>query len=292
MSMNTTTWAWIIGVVAAIGAQAAPDNNKIPPIRAFDIPTIESLGRRVYEQDDYAARATDALVAKIGAISGFAEQGIRGWIVQNDETGVLVRFIKETEAEPAAAYDIRFAIGRIPFVSIPSSPELTLDQAILYRARQQGVQNIREMCSPGYNTVVLPDPDGDGFLVYALASTTNSNVIPIGGHYRFTVSSDGSRIEQADRLSASCFTLPKRSPNLSEGCELAAYYMTHVVSDTPVETHVFLQLQLGKPFFVLTKSNVVWKIENGIISHSDTSVAPSGTPAAGQDETTEEDLNP
>lgn len=290
--MNTTTWAWIIGVVAAIGAQAAPDNNKIPPIRAFDIPTIESLGRRVYEQDDYAARATDALVAKIGAISGFAEQGIRGWIVQNDETGVLVRFIKETEAEPAAAYDIRFAIGRIPFVSIPSSPELTLDQAILYRARQQGVQNIREMCSPGYNTVVLPDPDGDGFLVYALASTTNSNVIPIGGHYRFTVSSDGSRIEQADRLSASCFTLPKRSPNLSEGCELAAYYMTHVVSDTPVETHVFLQLQLGKPFFVLTKSNVVWKIENGIISHSDTSVAPSGTPAAGQDETTEEDLNP
>ena len=290
--MNTTTWAWMIGVVAAIGAQAAQDNNKPPPIRAFDLPTIESLGRRIYEQDDYAARATDALVAKTGAISGVAEQGTRGWIVQNDETGALVRFIKETEAEPTAAYDIRFALDKIPFVSIPSSPELTLDQTILYRARQQGIQSISEMCSPGYNTVVLPDPDGDGFLVYALAGTTNSNVIPIGGHYRFTVSSDGSHVEQTDRLSASCFTLPKRSPDLSEGCELAAYYMTHVVSDTPVETHVFLQLQLGKPFFVLTKSNVVWKIENGVISHSDTAVASSDSPAAGQDGNTEEDMHP
>ena len=290
--MKASAWAWVIGAVVAIGAQAAPNNDRIQPIRAFDLATIESLGRRIHEQDDYAAQATDALVAKIGAISGFTKQGIRGWIVQNDEAGVLVRFIKGTEAEPAAAYDIRFALGRIPFVSIPSSPELTLDQTILYRARQLGIHNISEMCSPGYNTVVLPDPDGDGLLVYALASTTNSDVIPIGGHYRFTVSSDGSRIEQVDRLFASCFTLPKRSSDLSEGCELAAYYMTHVVSDTPVETHVFLQLQLGKPFFVLTKSNVVWKIENGVISHSDTSAAPSGTPAAGQDETTEEDVNP
>ena len=106
------------------------------------------------------------------------------------------------------------------------------------------------------------------------------------------MSSDGSHVEQTDRLSASCFTLPKRSPDLSEGCELAAYYMTHVVSDTPVETHVFLQLQLGKPFFVLTKSNVVWKIENGVISHSDTAVASSDSPAAGQDGNTEEDMHP
>jgi len=43
-----------------------------------------------------------------------------------------------------------------------------------------------------YDYVILDDPAGSGFLVYALAIAKNKGDIFTGGHYRVTVSADGA----------------------------------------------------------------------------------------------------
>jgi hypothetical protein len=41
--------------------------------------------------------------------------------------------------------------------------------------------------------------------------------------------------------------------------------MSHIVSDTPLETHVFLSLLEGLPFFVVTPDSHMWSVERGSI---------------------------
>jgi hypothetical protein len=43
----------------------------------------------------------------------------------------------------------------------------------------------------------------------------------------------------------------------------AGAYMTHIVSDTPTETHVFLSLLHQTPFYVGTSKNITRKVEGG-----------------------------
>jgi hypothetical protein len=54
-----------------------------------------------------------------------------------------------------------------------------------------------------YDYVVLDDPDGSGFLVYALASTGKPTDFVLAGHFRVTVSADGAKAERVDALSRS-----------------------------------------------------------------------------------------
>jgi hypothetical protein len=44
-----------------------------------------------------------------------------------------------------------------------------------------------------------------------------------------------------------------------------AYFFTHIVSDTPVETHVFASLSYGVSFFVGTSDRSIWTVEKGTI---------------------------
>src|SRR5439155_738984 len=53
----------------------------------------------------------------------------------------------------------------------------------------------------GYRFVVLSDPKGSGFLVYALATSRDPEEIADGIHYRVSVSADASRAERVDALS-------------------------------------------------------------------------------------------
>jgi hypothetical protein len=118
-----------------------------------------------------------------------------------------------------------------------------------------------------YNFEVLDDPDGEGFLVYALAATKDPNEVVAGGHSRITVSKDGTKVESVDRLSRSLLVLPKSGPGGASKAK--ALTMTHVVSPTPVETHVFLSLQHKMPFYVATGEKEVWKVEKGTIKKDD-----------------------
>ena len=245
------------GTPAAIGEDAPP------PIRAFDLPTIEALGQAMYAQDQEAWKATDLLRAKHSDDELKAAK-MHGWIVEPSSGGEVVRFIRDGESGPEAYYDVTFTKDAVPAVSEPSSRALSASELAQYNARLLALRNIDRPCSDHYNTVALKDLSGDGWLVWAVASTTDPGAIVIGGHYRFTISADGQTIRQKDALSRGCLTLNRNSA--ARGAAEVGLFMNHIVSLTPVETHVFASLNYKVPLHVGTADGAAWKVDRGHVS--------------------------
>ena len=241
-------------------------------IRKFDQATIEKLGVAIYEQDIRAATATDMLFAKV---TNPVADGLRGWIVEGDAKSMLVRFIRQTDSGFEAYYDVVFEGKNKPVLQAPKDRKLTAAQLAQYKARTLAIKNIKRPVSKNYNFVILPDPEKDGFLVYALAATTVSTDVMVGGHYRFTISKDGEKLLQSDELFKTPMVLSTKPKGLPPGASLAALTMTTLVSDMPLETHVYLSLLHKMPFYVGTPNNKktqTWKVEKGKIEKVD---APS-----------------
>src|SRR5438876_12085778 len=61
------------------------------------------------------------------------------------------------------------------------------------RAKQTAIAALKGKLYDGvrYEWVVLDDPIGSGFLVYALAVATKKGDVTTGGHYRVSTSGDG-----------------------------------------------------------------------------------------------------
>jgi hypothetical protein len=188
--------------------RSASADDAPPSIRQFDIPTIEKIGREMYDQDQLAWKATDI------ALAHFTDEGLRaqkthGWIVDTTPAGSVVRFVHDTPDGPAFFYDVTFPASGAPSASIPDSATLSSEEKAQYDARNLAIANIAQRCSDRYNTVSLKDPQGDGWLIWAMAATTDHNAVVIGGHYRFTISADGKSIIERDALSRSCLRLSK-----------------------------------------------------------------------------------
>jgi hypothetical protein len=90
-----------------------------------------------------------------------------------------------------------------------------------------------------YKYVVLDDPDGRGFLVYALAYSRKE--IILGGHFRVTVSADGSKAERVDALSNTLLRQPPPPKGL-EGEKPLTVSISQIVSNRPLETCVYTSL--------------------------------------------------
>lgn len=244
-------------LAAALAAPAFAQTNDT--IRAFNLPLIEQLGQAMYAQDQYAAQATEVVFATRGRSNA---DGIRGWLVVPDGAGQRVHFIREGDAGPEIAYDVIFVPGAQPVLAVDVPKALSDDELAQYRARQLALQSIERPCSDRYNTIVLRDPEqADRWLVWALAGTTDSNKVMIGGHYRFTISADGRAIEARDALSRSCLVLEKSA--VPAGAQPAALTVTHTVSPTPIETHVFLSLLHRQAIYIGTADRSIWAAERG-----------------------------
>ncbi|HEY0967617.1 MAG TPA: hypothetical protein VGD88_09520 [Opitutaceae bacterium] len=229
-------------------------------IRKFDQSTLEKLGVAIYEQDIRAAAATDVLFTK--KIDP-EKEGLRGWIVEGDDKKMLVRFIREREGHLEAFYDVTFDGKKKPAIAAPKDSRLSDSQLAQFRARSLALKSITRPASQRYNFVILRDPESNGFLVYALAATTEANAVMVGGHYRFTISRDGERLERSDELFRSFMVLSTKPKDMPPGASLAALTMTTLVSDMPLETHVYLSLLHRMAFYVGTPDQHVWKVENG-----------------------------
>jgi hypothetical protein len=233
-----------------------------PTIRQFDIPTLEKLGHDMYVQDRAASHATDALFAAHPRAELITEK-VRGWVVEDQPGGSLVRFIRQSDSGgPEAAYDVSMTDGK-PSVSVPQDRRLSDAEKAQYSARSLAIKSVTQRCGDSYNTVTLKDPEGPGWLAWALAVSTNPNVIMAGGHHRLTISADGGQTLRTDALSRTCVAL--RMDGAPAGSTTAGLLSTQLVSDVPVETFVFLSLQHQVPFFVATPDRMIWKIADGKI---------------------------
>jgi hypothetical protein len=107
-----------------------------------------------------------------------------------------------------------------------------------------------------YNFEVLDDPDGSGFLVYALATRSSADEILTGGHCRITVTADGSRAERVDLLSGLIRT--KADP----GNKTVGIGASQLSSNVPVETWLYSSYLYHMPMYVATKDGSTWRIVN------------------------------
>lgn len=216
------------------------------PIAEWPLSKISAMGQEIYRQDVAAWVATDALLDLSG---GSPPPGLGGWIVVPDGEYQRVRFVQLDGEVVRPGWDIVVRDGRAGPVEIVTDGVFSDQELARFQARQTAAANIgRLRCSANMNSIVADDPDSDGWLVWLLTSTTDADIVPMGGHYRFTISADGTTVLHRDQLSNGC--LPMEKPAPSSDSELAALFITQIVSKTPVETHVFLSLQNRLPIYV------------------------------------------
>jgi hypothetical protein len=111
-----------------------------------------------------------------------------------------------------------------------------------------------------YDHVVLNDPDGSGFLVYALGANNKPNEVVLAGHFRVSVSADGNKAERVDALSRSLNVVPKQTDGNKK---TEALWIIQLVSNKPVETFIYLSNLHNSPIYVGTSDRTIWKVENG-----------------------------
>jgi len=230
------------------------------------VKVAEALGGAIYAQDHAVVSASDALSAALDAER--RAQAI-GWIVRGDKKSQLVTFVGEREGKYFAVFQVDVTPRQtLQVVTIDPPRALVSPDLEMFNARQTALRAMPNACPSAYNTVVLPGSMAafDGWLVYLLATSADANEVPVGGHLRARVSSDGGTLIAMEPLTKSCLTL---SLTGDTGKPVAALAMTHVMSDVPTETHAFLNLLYGVDFYVATDTNV-WRITKGAISYAGT----------------------
>lgn len=259
----------VLAAIAALGAAfptiAVAQTDEPVQIEEWSTEKVSAMGKAIYRQDVAAWVSTDALMAHFA--NSPPPAGMAGWIVVDEAGSQRVRYVRDDGGTLKAAFDVMVREGRagpVEAVDVPLS-EIEKGQ---FRARQTALRNVgRLQCGQRPNAVVLDDPDGDGWLVWILAATADANVIPMGGHYRFRISADGSTVMRRDMLSNSCLDMP-RPPAGSDGQPIGLG-VTQIVSQGPVETHVFLSLQNQIPIYVIAGEDRMFEVAGAEIRKID-----------------------
>lgn len=228
--------AALLGALAGSAfAQSAPDPV---PIEEWSLEKVSAMGQAIYRQDIAAWVSTDALLAHLAGAP--PPPGMAGWIVIDGGDSQRVRYLRRDGDDLKAAFDVIVQNGRAGPVQVVDELLSEAEKA-QFRARTTAAENIgRLRCSQQMNTVVLDDPDSDGWLVWLLTPMPDGGEIPIGGHYRFRISADGGTVLRRDQLSNTCFFA---DPPPEGQRENAMLFYTQIVSKGPVETQVFLSIQ-------------------------------------------------
>lgn len=266
-------------LLLAITYLAAPHcsaDEQAPEIRAFPIPTIVSLGKELYRRDHLAAEAFDALFEDA---VGAKKQPLTGWVTELGEKQQRVYLMQTVDGKSSLAYVVEFTDDKAPRVTDQRGAAIPEAVAVRYHARQTAIAAVKDRLTRTYNFEVLDDPVKKGFLVYALASTNKDNEVIVGQHFRVSVSPDGEKVERIDALSRSMLILDKSGSDLPNGAKPVGFSMSHIVSPTPVETHVYVSLLHHIPLFVATSKEDVWSIIDGEIKKADAPATKHGSAA-------------
>jgi hypothetical protein len=246
-----------------------PGTERALPIPADLAPHIDEsikLGRILYLLDKASAIGTDVLRAKL---PDFQERGLGGWLTTQaaDDTGhrldsFVVMFISKDEPL-RTLYRIDVPLKGEPTFSALSPPTPLNELGVrMFRARQTAIRGVPRGPRQ-WNPVILPGGAvgrDDAILVYLLAAEQRAGEMVFGIHYRVLVSADGTSIKEAMPLSRSALVLGLRSKDVPPGATQVAVVVSQIVTDWPLETHVFVSLlHRREPVYVVTKRGV-WRV--------------------------------
>lgn len=230
------------------------------------------IGKQLYFLDKAAAIGTDVLLERV---SDPEKRGLADYLSLFDAstpTGTfLVSFFTKEEV-PRIAYEIRVVPDhKTEFTAFDPPKAATRTFAALVNARQRAIAAMPRNGQP-INPILVPgEANGErGVLVYLLASTKKPNLAVFGKHYRALVPLDGPGVTYMMALSQGVFELPTRAPGQ---VKTVALFVKHVMTDYPLETHVFTGLLHKTSLYVVTKRGV-WFVDRGEISFVSADVPP------------------
>jgi hypothetical protein len=245
---------WLIAIGTSL-SQETPDSKSLPipaDLRSKIQLSID-LGRELYWQDKASAIGTDMLLEKLGTLEG---KGLLGYLTirEGDDAGKplpswLVLFFTGGEP-PKISYRIRIPMeqGKKPeLVELPVAWEHDPTILTMFRARQTAIRALQPFDQP-INPVILPASavGQTGILVELLAGTNKPDIVVFGKHYRVLVSEDGRQVRQIMPLSKGILELNKDKNTV-------ALFVTHIVTDYPMETHVFASMLHNIDIYVVTQ---------------------------------------
>jgi hypothetical protein len=209
-------------------------------VRAANMPSdaelaaITDRGRYLAAYDEVVANATDAVIEMRPQEGSFhryiGHRSGQGWVVDfgslNEARDKFLVAYEAVQSETSASFTVKFFDPRRE----DSGWNLAAANAI-----ETALDDFRGPDRP-YNVAALPD-DSNGLYIYVYPAQIKTGVYPLGADVRYHFAPNGSLVEK--RQLHKDILEPGPSP---AGTTSAGGYHTHILSDLPEDTDVFLVL--------------------------------------------------
>jgi hypothetical protein len=218
--------------------------QRTAPPTAAELADISARGRVLFEYDQAAWHATDAVLAEKPA-SGTVQR----YIAQKTETGWVVSFGRLDG-------DRAFLVGYQAMQSQTAPDKISVNKFetphadtgfLLFAARavNTALKDFGKRDRP-YNIAVLPAPE-QRLYVYAMPAQTKNGIFPLGGDARYLISPDGKTIVTKRQLHNAILEI-ESGPDTVAGTHVA------VLDDIPEDTDVFhvLARTPSMPEYIMT----------------------------------------
>jgi hypothetical protein len=195
---------------------------------------VTERGRALYTYDQAAWHGTDAFFALHPDTSGLTH-----YICIETPAGWEVVFPKwnETHDRLLVAYEAKQAQEPQDYTAVKYDPPREGPEDLV--AKEHALElAIGDFGTPkrSYNTAILPAGDGNLY-VYLYPAQTKSDVWPLGGDVRYTISADGKQIVEKRQLHKTILDF-QFDPKL----KIVSGVHSHVLSDVPEDTDVLYVL--------------------------------------------------
>jgi hypothetical protein len=221
------------------------------------MPDVTGRGRALYEYDQAAWHATDAVQALHPPVQSvgryLALKSEKGWTVVfghlNDQRD---KFLIGYEAIQGATLQ-EFTVKKLD-----PPEEDTAFYLAAAKAFDTALHDFQGEKRP-YNVAVLPAPP-DQLYVYVVPAQRKPGVYPLGGDVRYLMTADGGTIVEKRQLHKSILEIDPHS--IPTGTTPAAGIHTHILSDVPEDTDVFHVLTRlpSQPEFIGTRNKKMYEI--------------------------------
>ncbi len=124
---------------------------------------------------------------------------------------------------------------------------------------------VRDRCDGPYRTLLVrvSDAGSESLFAYVIGVPDTSTGVMVGRHFRVELDAVGGTVRSVFASTKSCLFIPAKL--VPPGGSPVGAFMSHILSATPSEFHVFLSLLHSRPMFVGT-DRAIWNVENGIIA--------------------------
>lgn len=204
-----------------------------PRSSTAELTAITERGRMLAEYDTAAWQATDAVMAAHPKTQSsgryIAHETFAGWVVDFSRLNATGdKFLVVSEAIQAGdQYTVR---------SFNPAREDTGWNLAAAKGIETAMRDFHGADVP-YNVAVLPVANGNLY-VYLYPAQVKEGVYPLGADVRYRISPDGTKITEKRQMHKGIIEYGRPGP----GETISSGYHTHVLSDLPEDTDVFLVL--------------------------------------------------